>query len=447
MRSERILGVLGMSFKNTDIGLIPSEWDFDTIGDSLYIKGRIGWKGLKKSEYIDRSDYRIINGSNVVNNNIDWFGCGYISEERYEESSEIMLKPNDIVMTKDGTIGKLAIIRSLEQKTTVASGLFVIRVEDNSIDVDYLYYYFSSFYFKELVKSRIEGSVIPHLYQKDLVALKLPLPDLSEQKAISKVLRTLDDKIDVNNQINKTLENMAQAIFKQWFVDFEFPNEEGEPYKSSGGEMVESELGMIPKGWEVRRIGDECFCSLGGTPSRQKSDYWNGDIPWVNSGEVNNFRIYKPSEYITKLGLEKSATKLLKKKTTVLAITGATLGQVSLLEIDTCTNQSVVGISENDKVSHVYIYPYVKSVIKKIIGNQTGGAQQHINKGNVEDTKLLIPNNKVLNAYTKLVRPQYDLISSICFENELLTRLRDSLIPKLMSGEIRVPLDEDGDAS
>src|SRR5699024_7830849 len=113
-----------------------------------------------------------------------------------------------------------------------------------------------SFYFKELVKSRIEGSVIPHLYQKDLVALKLPLPDLSEQKAISKILRTLDDKIEVNNQINKTLENMAQAIVKQWFVDFEFPNEEGEPYKSSGGEMVESELGMIPKGWEVKGLDE-----------------------------------------------------------------------------------------------------------------------------------------------------------------------------------------------
>ncbi len=324
----------------------------------------------------------------------------------------------------------------------------VLREKSGKSINDFIFYLAISPYLRDIAIKSMTGTSGRQRAQKDVIEnTKIKLPPLHEQKAIAHILSTLDDKIEVNNQINKTIENMAQAIFKQWFVDFEFPNKDGEPYKSSGGEMVESELGMIPKGWEVRRIGDECFCSLGGTPSRQKSDYWNGDIPWVNSGEVNNFRIYKPSEYITKLGLEKSATKLLKKKTTVLAITGATLGQVSLLEIDTCTNQSVVGISENDKISHVYIYPYVKSVIKKIIGNQTGGAQQHINKGNVEDTKLLIPNKKVLNAYTKLVRPQYDLISSICFENELLTRLRDSLIPKLMSGEIRVPLDEDGDAS
>ena len=324
----------------------------------------------------------------------------------------------------------------------------VLREKSGKSINDFIFYWAISPYLRDIAIKSMTGTSGRQRAQKDVIEnTKIKLPPLHEQKAIAHILSTLDDKIEVNNQINKTIENMAQAIFKQWFVDFEFPNKDGEPYKSSGGEMVESELGMIPKGWEVRRIGDECFCSLGGTPSRQKSDYWNGDIPWVNSGEVNNFRIYKPSEYITKLGLEKSATKLLKKKTTVLAITGATLGQVSLLEIDTCTNQSVVGISENDKISHVYIYPYVKSVIKKIIGNQTGGAQQHINKGNVEDTKLLIPNKKVLNAYTKLVRPQYDLISSICFENELLTRLRDSLIPKLMSGEIRVPLDEDGDAS
>lgn len=370
--------------------------------------------------------------------------------EKKKVNEEKLLRDLDVLVnsTGVGTLGRVSQIQKVVEPTTVDSHVTIVRGNSDYIDRVYLGYAIKAQ--QSIIENMAEGSTgQTELSRKRLgeeIIIGFPT-DKQEQKAIAHILSTLDDKIEVNNQINKTLENMAQAIFKQWFVDFEFPNEEGEPYKSSGGEMVESELGMIPKGWGVRRIGDECFCSLGGTPSRQKSDYWNGDIPWVNSGEVNNFRIYKPSEYITKLGLEKSATKLLKKKTTVLAITGATLGQVSLLEIDTCTNQSVVGISENDKVSHVYIYPYVKSVIKKIIGNQTGGAQQHINKGNVEDTKLLIPNKKVLNAYTKLVRPQYDLISSICFENELLTRLRDSLIPKLMSGEIRVSLDAEDDAS
>ena len=431
MRSERILGVLGMSF---------SEWKEVSLKEAIEFNPR---ETLKK-------------GTIAKKIGMDKLGTFQRRIEGFELSSfsgGTKFRNGDTLLARITPClenGKTAQVTLLDDDEIAfgSTEYIVLREKSGKSINDFIFYLAISPYLRDIAIKSMTGTSGRQRAQKDVIEnTKIKLPPLHEQKAIAHILSTLDDKIEVNNQINKTIENMAQAIFKQWFVDFEFPNEDGEPYKSSGGEMVESELGMIPKGWEVRRIGDECFCSLGGTPSRQKSDYWNGDIPWVNSGEVNNFRIYKPSEYITKLGLEKSATKLLKKKTTVLAITGATLGQVSLLEIDTCTNQSVVGISENDKISHVYIYPYVKSVIKKIIGNQTGGAQQHINKGNVEDTKLLIPNKKVLNAYTKLVRPQYDLISSICFENELLTRLRDSLIPKLMSGEIRVPLDEDGDAS
>ena len=417
-----------------------SEWREVKLGDVV--------DTISNRHKFDKDEIILINTSDVLEGKV--LNHEYVKNVNLKGQFKKSFRKNDILYSEIRPQNKRFAYIDFQSDDYVASTkLMVLRKKNETITTSFLYQILKSDdLINELqVIAESRSGTFPQITYNELSRMKIKLPPLDEQKAIAHILSTLDEKIEVNNEINKTLENMAQAIFKQWFVDFEFPNEDGEPYKSSGGEMVESELGMIPKGWEVRRIGDECFCSLGGTPSRQKSDYWNGDIPWVNSGEVNNFRIYKPSEYITKLGLEKSATKLLKKKTTVLAITGATLGQVSLLEIDTCTNQSVVGISENDKVSHVYIYPYVKSVIKKIIGNQTGGAQQHINKGNVEDTKLLIPNKKVLNAYTKLVRPQYDLISSICFENELLTRLRDSLIPKLMSGEIRVSLDAEDDAS
>lgn len=441
-----------MSFKETEVGKIPLDWDVAKLGDVADV---LSGFAFKSKDFIDNG-VPVIKIKNIVPPYVTKDDAVYVSQELYESSEKYQLNYNDILISMTGSnynqlssaVGKVGRVRLKDEPMLLNQRVGKIITNEKKCDKEFLYYNISTMETRYRLALSAGGSANQaNVSPKQIKSLIIPYPPLDEQKVIAHILSTIDEKIEVNNQINKTLENMAQAIFKQWFVDFEFPNEDGEPYKSSGGEMIESELGMIPKGWEVRRIGDECFCSLGGTPSRQKSDYWNGDIPWVNSGEVNNFRIYKPSEYITKLGLEKSATKLLKKKTTVLAITGATLGQVSLLEIDTCTNQSVVGISENDKISHVYIYPYVKSVIKKIIGNQTGGAQQHINKGNVEDTKLLIPNKKVLNAYTKLVRPQYDLISSICFENELLTRLRDSLIPKLMSGEIRVPLDEDGDVS
>ena len=177
---------------------------------------------------------------------------------------------------------------------------------------------------------------------------------------------------------------------------------------------------------------------MGGTPSRAKLEYWNGHIPWINSGEVNNFRITKPSERITELGLRKSATKLLPSKTTVIAITGATLGQVSLLEIDACANQSVVGVLPNEKLPYVYIYPYINANIQELITHQTGGAQQHINKQNVESMQVTIPTAKVLKEYTTAVRSMYEMIANNCFEIEYLTQLRDMLLPRLISGEIDV---------
>ncbi len=186
------------------------------------------------------------------------------------------------------------------------------------------------------------------------------------------------------------------------------------------------------------KLGNVCNCVLGGTPSRVKPEYWNGTIPWINSGEVNNFRIIKPSETITELGLTKSATKLLPLKTTVIAITGATLGQVSLLEIDACANQSVVGIIPNDDYPYEYIYPLIKQRINELTSHQTGGAQQHINKQNVESLDILVPTAADLDKYCNTVHNLYEMIANNCFENEYLTSLRDTLLPKLMSGELDV---------
>lgn len=275
------------------------------------------------------------------------------------------------------------------------------------------------------------GSAVPTLNRNHIHPLETKIPvKVEDQRRIASILSSLDRKIELNNKINDDLEEMAQAIFKNWFVDFE-------PFKD--GKFVDSELGMIPEGWKVGTLGDFCKCLLGGTPSRSKEEYWNGDVNWINSGEINKFRILEASEKITELGLSKSATKLLPKKTTVLAITGATLGQVSLLEINTCANQSVIGVLENAEVPYEYIYPFIKDRIEMLIQHQTGGAQQHINKDNVESLIFLLPAKNVLENYISLVGPMYKRIESQCFENLYLSTLRDTLLPRLMSGELEVP--------
>ena len=189
---------------------------YENISESLYIKGRIGWKGLKKGEYLKTGDYRIINGSNISNGVIDWSNCGYITKQRYFESPEIMLKKGDILITKDGTIGKVAIVNKLEYPSTIASGLFILRNNaPEKWNTLFLYYYLQTNRFKEFIHSRTEGSVIPHLYQKDFENLEIPYISLTEQYKISSKLDLIQRKISLNRQINDNLLELAKAVFNK----------------------------------------------------------------------------------------------------------------------------------------------------------------------------------------------------------------------------------------
>jgi type I restriction enzyme S subunit len=167
----------GGEMVDSELGEIPKGWKMERLGDHLYIKGRIGWKGLKISEYLNEfQGYSIINGSDFSNEQIDYLKCGWIPKDRYDDSPEIQLKERDILITKDGTIGKLAFVNKIQNPTSVASGIFVVRPQSESVKTYFLWSFFKSFYFKNLVKSRIDGSVIPHLYQKDFVEMFIPLP-------------------------------------------------------------------------------------------------------------------------------------------------------------------------------------------------------------------------------------------------------------------------------
>ena len=178
------------------------------------------------------------------------------------------------------------------------------------------------------------------------------------------------------------------------------------------------------------KLGDVFKCLLGGTPNTSKSEFWDGNVNWINSGEVNNLRICKPSKMITELGMAKSATKLLPKGTTVLAITGATLGQISLLEIDSCANQSVVGILENNIYGKEFIYPLINYHIKDLISHQTGGAQPHINKDNIETLTIKLPIIADYTQYKNKICPLMDLQSNLVLQNEKLKEIKEILLKK-----------------
>ena len=409
------------------------EWkEVDIEQTSIEIIDGDRGKNYPKNNELTNSGYCLfLSAANVTKNGLQFSNNSFITKEKDALLRKGKLMPQDIVLTTRGTVGNVGFYGDdvPYSNMRINSGMVIIRPGED-FDTMFLYLYLRSCYFRAQITQFQSGSAQPQLPISTLQKMKVIKPDIAAQRRIASILSSLDRKIELNNKINADLEEMAQAIFKNWFVDFE-------PFKD--GKFVDSELGMIPEGWKVGTLGEFCKCLLGGTPSRSKEEYWNGEVNWINSGEINKFRILEASEKITELGLAKSATKLLPKKTTVLAITGATLGQVSLLEIDTCANQSVIGVLENTEVPYEYIYPFIKDRIEMLIQHQTGGAQQHINKDNVESLIFLLPAINVLEDYISLVSPMYKRIESQCFENLYLSTLRDTLLPRLMSGELEVP--------
>ena len=200
------------------LNLIKSDSQKDSIenvklGDYLYIKGRIGWKGLKKDEYLESSDYRIINGESLTKDGIDWRKAGYISAERYDESPEIMLQTGDILLSKDGTIGKIGYVDRLDYPSTVASGIFVIRnIKPDIISTPFIYYLLKSKLFTAFIASRTEGSVIPHLYQKDFMEFMIPLPNAQEMNQFDSLTSPLFATIVKNLRENELLAATRDAL-------------------------------------------------------------------------------------------------------------------------------------------------------------------------------------------------------------------------------------------
>lgn len=364
-----------------------------------------------------------------------------------------------IAMTGQGSVGrvgKLVISKNETPYLNQRVGKFIS--DEKSLNNEYLYYIISTKQYEKVLFDAGTGSGQPNLSPSIIKNIEIPFPPYVLQKKIAHILSTLDDKIELNRKMSQTLEEMAQALFKSWFVDFDpvhakaksNSDEELEAAAKELGiskeilelfpsEFEESELGMIPKGWEVSTIGNKLKVSLGGTPSRVNDSYWTeGTIPWINSGKVNEFRITEASELITEEAVRKSSTKLLPKKTTVLAITGATLGQVSLLEIDSCANQSVIGLPETEELNYSFVYPMISYAITDLISHQTGGAQQHINKGNVENQRIVISSKEELKEYVDIVKPILDKVEKLSFEIQTLQKTRDTLLPKLLSGELDV---------
>lgn len=339
--------------------------------------------------------------------------------------NEFKVNPPGVITGRSGSLGKLQYINTKYWPHNTA--LWIKEFKGNN--PKYIYYFLQTIHLEKFNA----GAGVPTLNRNHLDNYDILIHEAIDQTKVASILSNYDDLIENNTKCIQLLEKTAKLIYDEWFVKFKFPDHE--KVKMVYNQELKKK---IPEGWHVKTIGDIFDVVLGGTPSRSKEEYWGGKIPWVNSGKVNELRIINESEMISELGLKKSATKIMPKRTTLLAITGATLGQVSITEIEVCANQSVVGIYDKNKLFSEYLYLKIKELIQEIIMKAGGGAQQHINKEIVSQTVLALPNNELIIQFNKIIRPLFDEIVNLMFKNQNLSKTRDLLLPKLINGDIDV---------
>ena len=382
------------------------------LGEYLYIKGRIGWKGLKKKEYLEESGFRIVNGESLTENGIDWNKAGYISKNRYDESPEIMLQQDDILISKDGTIGKIGYVRVLDTPTTVASGIFVIRnMMPEIINTRFIYHFFRSKYFKNFITMRTEGSVIPHLYQKDFVDLDFPLPELSVQDKIVGILDAIDTKIELNKSINNNLEQQAKALYKDWFFDFS-------PFSTEGN---------LPNGWRLGTVGDiiQLHDSKRVPLSGSERDKMEKLYPYYGATSL--------MDYVDNY-LFDGIYLLLGEDGTVVDSLGFPILQYVYGQFWVNNHAHIITGKEGFSVEELYLF-FSLTNIKSIV---TGAVQQKVSQQNLKKVPAIIPSKEALSAFDDLIQPIFAQIRNLRDENAHLADLRDTLLPRLMSGELDV---------
>ena len=359
-----------------------------------------------------------------------------ITEKGFNNCSAQMIPPHNILMSSRAPIGLLAIN---ENECCTNQGFKNLVLDKTICDTDYIYYYLK-FHIKEIVALG-SGTTFKEVSKSSLYKFEISLPNLETQRDISKCLSDLDRKIELNKQINDNLEAMAKQLYDYWFVQFDFPNEEGKPYKSSGGAIVWNEKlkREIPQGWNAAKIMDVAQTYSGGTPTSTNKEYYDGgDIPWINSGELNYPIITSTSNYITEKGLNNSSAKLYPSYTVLVALYGATAGKVSLLSFEACSNQAVCGVIPNDNNMTTYIRFYLASLYKHFITLSSGSARDNISQDTIKNTVLPIPQQEIIKKYSDTVAPIINKIITNQQEIESLTKQRDELLPLLMNGQASV---------
>lgn len=348
-----------------------------------------------------------------------------ITEEGLNNSSTKLLHKDNIIISARGTVGELAMIPYDMAFNQSCFGL----IPKGNNDPHFVYYLLKDKV--RSLKSQTQGSVFDTITKATFDRIECADYSEEDQRRIVSILSSLDRKIELNNKINADLEEMAQAIFKNWFVDFE-------PFKD--GKFVDSELGMIPEGWKVGCLGDMGAVVCGKTPSKSNSNYYGGDIPFIKIPDMHgNVFVENSEDRLTEEGSLSQIKKIIPPYSLMVSCI-ATVGLVSINTKPSHTNQQINTVIPHNKSALFYLYQYIKNNEELLKNMGRGGTTTlNVNTRSFSNIRLLIPSEIALEQFHRVVEGLFKKIELNLHESRTLSLLRDTLLPRLMSGELEVP--------
>lgn len=368
---------------------------------------------------------------------IDYNQCYYISKEEYDS---FMVRgfpqKGDILFTTEAPLGVVAKLD--RDDVAVAQRLLTLRGKKGVLDNDFLLYYLQSSEGQQRIMAKQSGSTVMGIRQEEFRKINILIPSYEEQKKIASVLSALDDKIALNKKMNQKLEAMAKRLYDYWFVQYDFPDKNGHPYKTTGGPMTYNPTlkREIPEGWEVSNICPLMEILPGGTPSKAKPEYWNGDIPFFGPtdycGDV--FQL-STEEHITENGLNNCASALYPPKTIFITARGS-VGKLIVCGKPMAMNQSCYALKPFDLEKYEYLFYLTKQLIEQLKKKGSGSVFKSINTLDIEQSFMSNAPNEIIELYCKKVKSIFERIKSNTVEIAKLTKLRDKLLPLLMNGQV-----------
>ena len=373
--------------------------------------------------------YPLIRTPNVGKGRLDLNGVHRVSESVYKQRIQRGApRANDLIFAREAPAGNVALVQE-NQTVCLGQRTVLIRPNVQKVNPQYLVYYLLSPKPQYELLGTANGATVAHVNLPAIRNLKIELPEKSVQDKIGTILVTYDDLIENNQKQIKLLEEAAQRLYKEWFVNLRFPGHENT-------KIVDG----VPEGWQYEKLGDLVKTTSGGTPSRRKSEYYvNGNIRWIKTKELNDRFIFETEEHITEDAVKNSSAKALPEGALIVAMYGATIGKIGITAAEMACNQACCAfISFDDMISKEYLYCWLMDNREYLVSQGKGAAQSNLSQEMIRNFSLLCPDKKVIKIFTEIVTTMLE--NKRVLENKILmlSEARDDLLPKLMSGEVEV---------